>query len=107
MVNVVVVAAKQWLCADEPSGYCERNIKNGQAKSNNWNGHGHNRGRLLRTRQGQRAQHESDEQASGIAQKDGRWMEIESQESQDSACQCDRKKGYKLVWHDERHHKNN
>src|ERR1700704_255366 len=107
MVNVIVVAVEQWLCADDPSGHCQHNIKNWQAKSNNWNGHSHNRGRLLRTRQSQRAQHESEEQASGITQKDGGWMEIESKETQDSTCQGDRKKGYKLVWHNERHHKNN
>src|SRR6267143_3336413 len=97
MVDVVVISVKQGLCAQEPPEDREGHIEDGQAEKNNRNGHRYNGSRFLQTLHRQCAEHETDKETARVAEKDGCRIEIEAQETQNCACECDRNEGNKKV----------
>ena len=63
----------------------EQRFQNRQSERNHRDGHGHERRRFLRSRQSQRAEHETDEQAARVTQENRGRIEVEAKESQDGA----------------------
>ena len=84
-MNVLAIRGKHRPAADKSSDYRERRLKNRKPERNYWDGDRDDGGRLLCTVQRHRTQHEADEKASAIAEKNGCWVEVVTQETQNCA----------------------
>src|SRR5690242_12376691 len=86
-MDMLSIGGEYRSAADEPADNRQGGFKDGQAERNHRNSNGNNRRSFLRTLKSQCAQHESDKQASTIAQKDGRGIEVVAQKSEHGPCQ--------------------
>ena len=82
-MDVLAVGGEDGASADEAANDGENRFKNRQAEGDDGDRDGDDCGRLLRTVEGKGAEEEADEKAAGIAQKDGRGIEVVAQESED------------------------
>src|SRR5579864_1157106 len=81
VMDMLTVGGEDGPSADEAADDREHCLKNRQAEGDDGNRDGNDGRRLLRAVESQGAQEKSDEQAAGIAQEDGRRIEIVAQES--------------------------
>src|SRR5262245_61702584 len=82
-MDVAPVGAEDWLPVQEPPDYRQERLEYRQAKRDDWYRDCYYRWRLLLSRQGQRAEHESDEQAAAVAKKDRSGIEVVLEEAED------------------------
>ena len=87
VVNVFPVRREQRLVVHEPTYYGKTSLQHRQPTGDDRYRHGDHCGRLLATRQPQRAQHESNEQTAGIPEEHRCGMEVVSEKPQDAARQ--------------------
>ena len=93
MVHMLAIRAAQRSPAQKTSRDRDRRFNQRHAKRDDWQRDSDNRGRLLRSSERQRAQHEAQKQASRIAQKNRRRVEVEAQESKRRTGEDEREQG--------------
>src|SRR5271170_7229011 len=86
VMNVLAVSRKDRTASNEAPDNRKHRFENRQAEGDNRYGNRDDRRRLLCPLESQRAQHESDKQASAIPKKDGRRAEVETEKAQSRAC---------------------
>ena len=91
-MNVTAIGSEQRLPAQEPPNHRQHCFKNRQTERDYRDGYGDDRRSLLGSGERKRAQHEADEQAPAVAQKDCRRVEVETKEPEDRTRQRERER---------------
>src|SRR4029077_5034413 len=89
-MNVLTVRSEYRTPTDKAPSHGECCFQDRQAKRNHRDGHGNDRRRLLRPLERQCAQHETNEKATAISEKNSCRIEVKSQEAQNGTGQRQR-----------------
>ena len=88
-MDVLAVGGEDGASADEAADDGESRLKNRQAEGDDGNRDGNDGGRLLRTVEREGAKEEPNKEAAGIAEEDGRGIEVVAQESKNGSRESD------------------
>src|SRR5439155_9319471 len=89
VMDVLAIRGEDRFAADQTTKNRKDGLQNRQTERDHRNGHGDDSGRFLGTLQRESAQHEPDEQASAIAEKNRCRVKVVPEETKNSASQGD------------------
>ena len=104
MMDVPTVGGEDRLATQESTGHGDQRVEHGQPERHDGNRHRHHGRRLLRAQRPDPGKHKPDEQAAGIAEEDRGRVEIEIEEPQHRARQCQRHQPGAIAAIRDRHH---
>ena len=106
-MDVLPIPDKYRPTADEATDYRKRSFQNRKPKRDHRDSDGNDRRRLLHALQGQRAEHETHEQAAAVPQENGCGIEVVAEKTDNRARQNQRHDRHKRGLAEERNHEDN